>query len=84
MLSSPMSGTIGSRYWSYQQDQYLEPIVPLIGEDNILWGADYPHPDCIWPNSHSTLEKNLSGLSERVQKKITRDNAAKLYNIKDS
>ena len=33
-------------YVTYQQDQYLEPIVPLIGEDNIIWGADYPHPDC--------------------------------------
>jgi len=67
---------------TYQQDQYLEPIIPLIGEDNIIWGADYPHPDCIWPNSRSTLEKNLGMLSERVQKKITRDNAARLYNIK--
>jgi predicted TIM-barrel fold metal-dependent hydrolase len=67
---------------TYQQDQFLEPIIPLIGEDNIIWGADYPHPDCIWPNSRSTLEKNLGMLSERVQKKITRDNAARLYNIK--
>ena len=31
---------------------------------------------------NSTLEKNLGMLSERVQKKITRDNAARLYNIK--
>jgi len=69
-------------YVTYQQDQYLEPIIPLIGEDNIIWGADYPHPDCIWPNSHSTLGKNLSGISERVQKKITCENAARLYNIK--
>ena len=30
---------------TYQQDKYLEPIVPLIGEDNIIWGSDYPHPD---------------------------------------
>ena len=24
-------------YVTYQQDNYLEPIVPLIGEDNIIW-----------------------------------------------
>ena len=64
------------------EDQFLEPIIPLIGEDNIIWGADYPHPDCIWPNSRSTLGKNLVGISERVQKKITCENAARLYNIK--
>ena len=69
-------------YVTYQQDQYLEPIIPLIGEDNIIWGADYPHPDCIWPNSRSTLEKNLGGLPERVQRKITCDNVARLYNLR--
>ena len=62
-----------------QQDKYLEPIVPLIGEDNIIWGADYPHPDCIWPNSRDTLEKNLAGFSDAVQKKIVHDNVTKLY-----
>jgi len=66
---------------TYQQDQYLEPIVPLIGEDNILWGADYPHPDCLWPDSRKILEKNLGGFSESVRRKITCDNVAKLYNI---
>ena len=53
---------------TYQQDKYLEPIVPLVGEDNIIWGADYPHPDCIWPNSRATLEQNLAGFSSSVQK----------------
>ena len=40
-------------YVTYQQDQFMEPIIPLIGEDNIIWGADYPHPDCIWPDSRA-------------------------------
>ena len=66
---------------TYQQDKYLEPIVPLIGEDNIIWGADYPHPDCIWPNSHETLARNLAGFSKSVQKKIVYDNAARLYGL---
>jgi predicted TIM-barrel fold metal-dependent hydrolase len=68
-------------YVTYQQDQYLEPIIPLIGEDNIIWGDDYPHPDCIRPNSRATLDKNLSGLSERVRRKITSENVTKLYDL---
>jgi predicted TIM-barrel fold metal-dependent hydrolase len=67
---------------TYQQDNYLEPIVPLIGEDNIIWGADYPHPDCLWPNSRTILEKNLSAFSDRVRRKITHDNVARLYNLR--
>jgi predicted TIM-barrel fold metal-dependent hydrolase len=66
---------------TYQQDKFLEPIVPLIGEDNIIWGADYPHPDCIWPNSRETLTKNLSGFSPTVQKKIVHDNVVRLYGL---
>ena len=69
-------------YVTYQQDQYLEPIVPLVGEDNIIWGADYPHPDCLWPNSRVILQKNLSAISETVRRKITHDNVAKLYNLR--
>ena len=67
---------------TYQQDQYLEPIVPLIGEDNIIWGTDYPHPDCLWPNSHTILGKNLAGFSDSVRRKITHDNVARLYNLR--
>ena len=66
---------------TYQQDQFLEPIIPLVGEDNILWGSDYPHPDCIWPESRQHLEKNLGNLSDSVRRKITSENVIKLYNL---
>ena len=66
---------------TYQQDQYLEPIIPLIGEDNIIWGADYPHPDYIWPESHATIEKNLAAISPRVRRKIVFDNVCRLYDL---
>lgn len=68
-------------YTTYQQDQFLEPIIPIVGEDNILWGADYPHPDCVWPDSRAHIEKNLSALPERVRRKITRDNVMTLYGL---
>jgi len=68
-------------YVTYQQDKYLEPIVPLIGEDNIIWGADYPHPDCIWPNSQSVLDKNLSEICPSVRRKITVENVTRLYHL---
>jgi predicted TIM-barrel fold metal-dependent hydrolase len=66
---------------TYQQDKFLEPIVPLIGEDNIIWGADYPHPDCLWPDSKRILAENLAAFSPAVRKKLTCDNVAKLYGL---
>ena len=65
-------------YVTYQQDKFLEPIVPLIGEDNIMWGSDYPHPDLLWPASHSVLAENLAAFSPSVRRKIVCDNAARL------
>ncbi|MBV8166678.1 MAG: amidohydrolase [Alphaproteobacteria bacterium] len=66
---------------TYQQDKFLEPIVPLIGEDNIIWGADYPHPDCIWPESRKILDQNLANFSAATRRKITSENVIKLYNL---
>jgi hypothetical protein len=34
------------------QDQYLEPVIPFVGEDNIICAANYPQPDRLWPDSH--------------------------------
>jgi len=68
-------------YTTYQQDQFIEPIIPLVGEDNIIWGADYPHPDCIWPTSRQHIAANLSNLSERVQRKIVCENVVHLYHL---
>lgn len=68
-------------YTTYQQDQYLAPIIPLVGEDNILWGADYPHPDCIWPESQQFLKHSLSDQPEHIRRKITRDNVVNLYHL---
>ena len=69
-------------FTTYQQDQFMEPIIPLVGEDNIIWGADYPHPDCIWPSSKQHIEMNLKDVPERVRRKITCENVQRLYDIR--
>jgi len=53
----------------------------LIGEDSIIWGADYPHSDCIWQTSRETLIRNLAGFPDRVQKKIVHNDVAQLYGL---
>ena len=66
-------------YSTYQKEGVAGEIVSLIGEDNVLWGSDYPHPDGVWPDSLKVIEDNLGGLDDAVKRKITRDNAGKLY-----
>ena len=74
-----------SEYWrrqghsTYQTDSILADMVDLVGEDNAIWGSDYPHPDGVWPDSQATIEQDLGRLDERRRKKIICENAGKLY-----
>jgi predicted TIM-barrel fold metal-dependent hydrolase len=74
-----------SEYWrrqcyaTYQTDRIGVKLIDELGEDNVMWGSDFPHPDGIWPDSQEYIEKELGHLPERVRRKIVRDNAAKLY-----
>ena len=51
----------------------------MIGEDNVVWGSDYPHPDGIWPESQKWIEEDLAGVTQETRRKITRDNTGRLY-----
>ena len=76
-----------SEYWerqgytTFQKETTLADVVHLVGEDNIIWGSDYPHPDCIWPDSRTTLEEDLGSLEEETRRKITCENAGRLYHL---
>jgi uncharacterized protein len=54
-------------------------LLDELGEDNIMWGSDFPHPDGIWPDSQEYIQRELGHLSVATQRKIVCDNAAKLY-----
>ena len=43
--------------------------------------TDYPHPDCLFPDSQQIIEQQLGGLPRSTTQKIICDNAVKLYNL---
>lgn len=66
-------------YTSFQREPALTHSVGFVGEDNIMWGADYPHPDGTWPDSQKWRDLDLVGLSDEQVKKITLTNAGRLF-----
>ena len=74
-----------SHYWhrqcraTYQSDQIGLRLLDILGEDNIMWGSDFPHPDGLWPDSQAFIEKELGHLPEATRHKIVCGNAAELY-----
>jgi len=68
-------------YGTFQQSPTAMRLLEFWGPDNLLWATDYPHPDSIWPNSRRIAQETMGHLPADVIKKLTHDNAAKLYGI---
>ncbi|MBM3925237.1 MAG: amidohydrolase [SAR202 cluster bacterium] len=86
-FTSPSMKMKPSEYWArngmttFQEEYDVADMIPLVGEDNIMWGSDYPHPDSVWPDSHKVLDHALNGVKPSIRAKITKDTATKLYKI---
>jgi predicted TIM-barrel fold metal-dependent hydrolase len=48
---------------------------------NMMWGADYPHPEGSYPNSLLSLRKTMAGLPEEVVAAYLSGTAAKAYEL---
>lgn len=76
-----------SEYWrrqvwvTFQEDNIGLELIDYIGEDQVMWGSDYPHPDSTWPSSQVIIAEDMANVDEKVKKKILHDNAKKLYNL---
>ena len=73
-------------YWrrqghtTYQDEDLVADLIDKIGEDNVMWGSDYPHPDSVWPDSRETIERNLGRVRDPgVRRKVVCENAGRLY-----
>jgi predicted TIM-barrel fold metal-dependent hydrolase len=74
-----------SEYWrrncyaTYQSDRVGVKLLDELGEDNIMWGSDFPHPDGVWPDSQEFIANELAGVPDARRRKIICDNARHLY-----
>jgi len=59
----------------------LASLIDAVGEDNLMFETDFPHPTCLYPAPLKTAEANLRDLSTEVQRKILGENAAQLYKL---
>lgn len=50
-----------------------------VGEDNVLWGNDYPHYEGTFPYNLESLRLTFNNMSETRRRKVLGLNAAKLY-----
>jgi len=53
-----------------------------IGVDNMLWGSDFPHAESTWPKSRDFLQRIFAGVPENDLRKITSENAARMFGFR--
>jgi len=78
---------IYAAFW-FEQPDLLYPAIEYLGEDNILYETDFPHPTSMSPgpcsaaqNPRDYIEETFKGLTSSVTRKILHDNAARVYHI---
>lgn len=52
-----------------------------VGVDRIMWGSDFPHPPCPYPNTTQNVDKILVDLTPEERHQVVAGNVMKLYNI---
>jgi predicted TIM-barrel fold metal-dependent hydrolase len=78
-------GMLPSDYWrrnmfvEFMEDDLGVQLRDHIGVDNMLWGSDYPHAEATFPRSQQFLERMFAGVPEAALRKITSENAAKMF-----
>jgi len=77
-----------SEYWKRQcmistdpEDGAVDAVLGLVGDDNVVWASDYPHPDAHFPGAVTESLERLARVSAVARRKIFAENAARLYDI---
>ncbi len=68
-------------YFCIFDDPAVLRFLDELGDDNLCFETDYPHPDGSWPSSRAAAWKQTATLTAAQREKLLRTNAARLYRI---
>ncbi len=69
---------IYASYWFENDPTYA---IEKLGEDNLMFETDFPHPTCLYPDIRQHAEASLAKVGPEIQRKILCENAARVYRI---
>ena len=69
-------------YVGFINDPLAAKLRGDIGIDRMLWGSDFPHPPCPFPNIRERLDREiLADVPDQERRKLVADNVSTLYRI---
>jgi predicted TIM-barrel fold metal-dependent hydrolase len=70
-----------STFWFENNRGNVQSLIDSVGEDNVLFETDFPHPTCLYPAPLEAVREKMELLRPETRRKILGDNAAKLYRL---
>jgi predicted TIM-barrel fold metal-dependent hydrolase len=68
-------------FWFERNRGDLQGLIDAVGEDNVLFETDFPHPTCLYPKPLDVISDQLSSLKPQTRAKLLGGNAAELYRL---
>jgi predicted TIM-barrel fold metal-dependent hydrolase len=68
-------------FWFEENQGHLQTLIDLVGDENILFETDFPHPTCLYPGPLETMAEKMSKLRPESRRRIMGENAARLYRL---
>jgi predicted TIM-barrel fold metal-dependent hydrolase len=59
----------------------LQHLIDVVGEDNIMFETDFPHPTSLHPDPVQMVAPKIATLRPETQRKVMGENAAALYRL---
>jgi uncharacterized protein len=81
MPSEYFRSNLYATFWFERNRNQLQTLVDAVGEDNILFETDFPHPTCLYPDPLETVADKMATLTEQARRKILGENARALYRL---
>ena len=81
MPSEYFSSNLYATFWFERNRDKLPDLIEAVGEDNILFETDFPHPTCMYPSPLQTVAEKMDTISTEAKRKIMGENARKLYRL---
>src|SRR5262245_54587564 len=62
-------------------EEIIDAVVTHVGENQVVWASDYPHPDATFPGAVAKTLDAMGGLTARARAKVLGENAVRLYDV---
>ncbi len=63
------------------EDAGVPEAIAALGDTNVMFETDYPHPTCLYPDSLATASPVINRLPEQTRRRVMSENAIRLYNL---